>query len=87
MEEEEAQEEGQVIRLVETFSIILGIVGVLDLVAIFFVSRRENKAWAEKMEAIEKKYTAGLCESGARRARAKMRYRAIKKLLEGLQNG
>lgn len=87
MEKEETEKEGQVTGLVMTISIILAIVGILDLIAIFFVSRREKKVWAEKMEEIEKKYTAGLCESGARRARSRMRYRAIKKLLEGLQNG
>lgn len=68
-------------------AVVLSIIGAVDLIALFFVSRRENKAWAEKMQAIEKKYTAGLCYSGARRARAKMRYRAIKKLLEGLLDG
>jgi hypothetical protein len=68
-------------------AVVLSIIGALNLIALFFVSRRENKVWAEKMEEIEKKYTAGLCYSGVRRARSRMRIRTIKKLLERLQNG
>lgn len=64
------------------FAIAVSIFSTALLVALFVVTRRERKAWAAKMEAIERKYTAALCESKARHARFKMRIRAVKRKLE-----
>jgi hypothetical protein len=64
------------------FAIAVAIFSTGLLTAMFVVSRRERKAWATKMEAIERDYTMKLCESGARIARYRMRFRRIKRILD-----
>jgi hypothetical protein len=64
------------------FAIFVSIFSITLLSLLFWAVRRERREWAAKMEAIERKYTAALCESKARHARFKMRIRAVKRKLE-----
>jgi hypothetical protein len=64
------------------FTITVSVLSTTLLVAMFVVNRRERKAWAARMEAIEKKHTAALCHSGAKMARSRMRLREMKRIVE-----
>lgn len=63
-------------------AIEVAIFSTILLIAMFLQARREKKAWALRMEEIERKHTAALCESKARFARYKMRIRVAKGILE-----
>lgn len=64
------------------FASLVSIFSTVLLVAMFRQARSEKRAWALKMEAIERKHTAALCESKAKVARYRMGFRRLKRILE-----
>lgn len=71
--------------MVEWMALGISILGLIALVLAQIVAHKERRAWRQRMEEIEKKYTSALCASGAQFARSRMRtrwaIRTLKKML------
>lgn len=70
------------VGLVEWMVVGCSVVGITALILGQIVARKERKAWRQRMEEIEKKYTSALCASGAQFARSRMRTRWVIRTLE-----
>lgn len=59
----------------EWLALGLAVLGAINLILLWIAVRKDRKSWDLRMEEIEKRHTAALCESGARFARSRMRTR------------